>query len=107
MMRYGPRRGNRMMGVTDTRNGRLRGVLILVLLLTLIVLAIVGVPAMKYRSDADSYMSARMLTECGAAMQRVQRLSRNASFRSSTCQGRTRKKYRMEPTRAVCANALL
>ncbi len=83
MMRYGPRRGNRMMGVTDTRNGRLRGVLILVLLLTLIVLAIVGVPAMKYRSDADSYMSARMLTECGAAMQRVQRLSRNASSTSA------------------------
>ena len=38
---------------------------------------------MKYHSDADSYMSARMLTECGAAMQRVQRLSRNASSTSA------------------------
>ena len=57
----------------------MQGGVILLLLLALIVSLILGVPAMQRRSGSRVYYIQKMMTECDAALQKIQRLSRFAS----------------------------
>lgn len=82
-MRYDSKRGNRRIGVSDSRNGRVQGVLLAVVSLVLVGTLVISIPGIRFRSETDNYMKSRMLTECDGAMQRVTRLSRNASSTSA------------------------
>ena len=82
MMRNGSRRSNRMMSMPDVKGSRTQGIVILLLLIALIVLAVLAIPSIRYRAEADTFLASRMLIECNNAIQRVQRLSRNASSTS-------------------------
>ena len=84
MIRYGSRRNNRMIGVADHRSGRLQTFVIIGLLLALVIILVISIPAIRQQNEMTDYLYSRMLTECDAALQRVQRLSRNASGTSTT-----------------------
>ena len=61
---------------------RLQGIALLLLLALLAAGAVYAVPAVRYRSEAQRYFSARMLTECDDAVSNTTKLSRTASSNS-------------------------
>lgn len=90
--RYQVRRRGTNRTFVDRRGpgSRLQGILILGLLAALIAGLIYAGPAVKQRSDENELVRGRLLSECEAAVTRVQRLSRTAGSNSSQTLGEIR-----------------
>ena len=78
--RYSPARG--MTAASRRPRARLTGILALLLAAALAASLIVGLPAIRYRSEAEQFFALRMLTECDAAVSQLTKLSRTASVNS-------------------------
>ena len=90
--RYQVRRRGTNRTFVDRRGpgSRLQGILILGLLAALIAGLIYAGPAVRQRSDENELVRGRLLSECEAAVTRVQRLSRTAGSNSSQTLGEIR-----------------
>lgn len=89
MYRYSP---NRMRGATGAPKlkERVKSVVLLLLLIALVLLAVFGVPAMRFRAEAKELFIARIQLECGNALSLTNSLSRTAGANSSVTLGRIR-----------------
>ena len=89
MYRYSP---NRMRGATGAPKlrERVKTIMLAALIVALVVLAVVGVPAMRFRSEAKELFIARIQLECGNALSLTNSLSRTAGANSAATLGRIR-----------------
>ena len=78
--RYSPARSMKSGGYR--RGPRIQTILILLLMVMLAVSLVLGIPAMRFRGEAEEYFAGRMLTECDAAVSQLPKLSRTASVSS-------------------------
>ena len=89
MYRYSPNRMRGNTGAPKLRE-RLKSILLVVLAAALAAALIYGIPAMRYRSEADELYVARIQLECGNAISLTNSLSRTAGANSSVTLGRLR-----------------
>ena len=82
--------------VAGSRRGRsrLQGILALILAIALGVSLFIGLPAIRYRNEAEQFFALRMLTECDAAVSQLTRLSRTASVNSYSVLAEIRSRIR-------------
>ncbi|MBR1683995.1 MAG: hypothetical protein IJ708_02575 [Clostridia bacterium] len=85
MSRYHVRRRgtNRIYVDRRGRGGRAQTVLILLLLAALIIALVYMLPSYRMQQEEESLIRGRLLSECEAAVNRVQRLSRTAGSNST------------------------
>ena len=90
--RYQVRRRGTNRTFVDRRGpgSRLQGIVIAVLLVAVIIGLIYAGPAIRQRAEEDDLVRGRLLSECEAAVTRVQRLSRTAGSNSSQTLGEIR-----------------
>ena len=89
MNRYGT--GSRMVvGPTGRSNRRALQLIALILAAAVIVLLIVGIPALRYQGESRSYAVSRMRTECESALREVNTLSRTSASSSAAILSRIR-----------------
>ena len=69
--------------ITQIKRNRIRNAVTLLLALTIVALVIIGVPALRYRSEERSQFISRMQTECSEAIRQTSVLSRNAGADSA------------------------
>lgn len=85
---YGP--GGVANSPARAMGGRLRSVLLVVLLVAVVLLGVFGGRAIIYQSKCEPAFVNRMLTECDAAMTTVNSLSRSGGAESSAILGKIR-----------------
>ena len=88
--RYANGRKGNIRAVEHSRSERAKIVLIILLAVALLGVGIAGGKAIAFRGDAEDWMLARAMTECGNAVSQVNTLSRSGGSDTAGALGRIR-----------------
>ena len=87
--RYSQRNGDGL-SLTQMKRNRIRNAVMLLLAAVIVALVIIGLPALRYRSEERGLYIQRIQTECSDAIRQTSSLSRNAGADSALILARIR-----------------